>query len=158
MSSDNLQWFTVFTNDNYNAEENIPLEAVFPVIPVRYIKVIIPSLTLDDNGYYYAVISEIEVIHAQSDPGTIVAKWTATGDDDNEGDLAEYLVRYSTCPFDESTATEVTSPKPNHPGESELIRITGLTQGTYCIAVTAIDESGNQSPMSNPAEIFTPGI
>ncbi len=101
---------------------------------------------------------------AASDPdGTrITLRWTATGDDGASGTAARYEIRYSTSPIDEGsfgTATPAAfPPRPRAVGGAEEFQVTGLAFATtYYVALKALDELGNTSPLSNPASATTLG-
>ncbi|MCP4594494.1 MAG: hypothetical protein GY842_27500, partial [bacterium] len=97
VSPDGLEWTTVLAESDYVAAPGTPLEATFPVVPVRQVEFIAYELAREDNGYYYAVAAELEMLTAESEPGTIVVSWTAPGDDGEEGRAAEYDLRIGSC-------------------------------------------------------------
>ncbi|MBN2343208.1 MAG: discoidin domain-containing protein [Deltaproteobacteria bacterium] len=156
VSVDGLQWTTVYTGDDLVAKAGESIDTIFPVTAMRYVEVAATELAIDDNDYYYAVMSEVEILHAQSDPGTVVITWTATGDDAAVGTADSYYLRYSTCPFAEGSATEVETYIPDETGSAELARISGLAAGTYCAVISAFDEARNESALSNTVEITVP--
>jgi len=94
------------------------------------------------------------------DPGEVLLHWTATGDDDYEGQCAVYDMRYVPVdigPID----TEVKwnqaiqlygEPTPSPAGEIDSMLVSGLTPGAaYYFCIKARDEDGNCSPLSNSA-------
>ncbi len=89
-----------------------------------------------------------------------VLNWTAI-DDGSLGTFASYDLRYSTSAIiDDATflaATQATGePTPKAPGGAETFTLTGLTGSTtYWIAIKAIDNGGNRSPLSNVLQIAT---
>jgi hypothetical protein len=85
---------------------------------------------------------------------SIPIAWEAPGDDSTIGTAAEYDVRYSTSPIDESNwnlATQAAGePTPKTAGSAESFLITGLEPvTTYYIAVKSRDEAYNWSLISN---------
>lgn len=85
---------------------------------------------------------------------TAVLYFTAPGDDSLFGRASSYQVRYSTTIFDSSnyTSTSVfTYPiSPNVGTTPDTVFLSGLTANTkYYIAVIALDEASNASPLSN---------
>jgi subtilisin family serine protease len=105
-------------------------------------------------------ITDVAVTDAGSN--WLVAGWTATGDDDVIGDASRYVVKYSPTPIDagnfDLAAAAPNPPDPGSPGTSESMRIGGLDFSTpYYIAVKALDEFGNASPISNVATGTTLG-
>ncbi len=85
--------------------------------------------------------------------GAAQLTWTATGDDGGTGTATSYSVKYSSSPIDEqgwNGATTVNSGVPKPAGQSESLTVVGLSAGeTYYFAVRALDEAGNESPVSN---------
>lgn len=86
--------------------------------------------------------------------------WTATGDDGEIGQAAQYSLKYAT---DRATlenwdsATEVPKvPAPKRAGKREEFLLTGLTHNTtYYIGLKVIDNRGNYSGLSNVLEART---
>ena len=156
VSVDMLQWSTVYEDDDIVAVPDVAIDTIFPVTAARYVEVTATELSREDNGYYYAVIAEVEAVHAQSEPGTVVVTWTATGDDDQDGTATSCHLRYSTCPFDDASAISVQTYAPKESGEPELARIDALASGTFCIALSAIDDASNESDISNIVQIIIP--
>ncbi len=156
VSVDQLQWVTVFAEENIVISADDVLETVFPVTAARYVELVAAELAMEDNGLYYAVVAELEVVHAQSEPGTVVTTWTATGDDAASGTAMSYHLKYSTCPYNDAAAISATTYAPKEAGEAELARIEGLPSGTWCIALTAEDDAGNRSNLSNIVEMLVP--
>ncbi len=86
--------------------------------------------------------------------------WTAPGDDGMAGTAASYSVRYSTSPIDVANwgaATAVVQPPaPLVAGTVQSMVVTGLSAGTtYHFGITATDDVGNVSPLSNIASKMT---
>lgn len=103
---------------------------------------------------------------ADSRAARVDLAWTSTGDDGNDGTLAGYDIRYLTstaagqsltCPaldettFDGSAVVKVASPPPaGAPGQPVAFALEGLPPlNCYAIAVRAVDEVGNLSPLTN---------
>ncbi|MBN4056233.1 S8 family serine peptidase [Rhodothermus sp. AH-315-K08] len=80
--------------------------------------------------------------------------WTATGDDGNDGRAARYDIRFSTSPitdFDSAPAFS-SPPTPSVAGTTENFTLTGLqSTTTYYMALRAMDEAGNEGPVSATA-------
>lgn len=85
--------------------------------------------------------------------------WTATGDDGDTGQAAQYDVRYSTQPinagnFLQANYAIMTAPKPNP--QAETLTITGLSPSTtYYFAVMTGDEVPNWGAMSTVLNVQT---
>ncbi|MBA7612302.1 hypothetical protein ES703_19538 [subsurface metagenome] len=100
-----------------------------------------------------AAIVDLEVSDINSTSATLV--WTATGDDENTGTVAQYDLRYlaGTSITEENwdSATQVTGePEPLPSGFVQNCTIEGLTADTtYYFAIRAVDEDLNWSPLSN---------
>ena len=82
--------------------------------------------------------------------------WTATGDDDNVGTASRYIVKVSTAPITQpnfNLATTVEQPPdPILVGSPESMRVDDLNFSTpYYLAIKAVDEFGNEGPISNIA-------
>ncbi len=98
------------------------------------------------------------------DPGgsSMTLHWTATGDDGATGRAANYDLRYSTAPLDDTTfgaATQVNGePNPQTAGSAEQMTVNGLAFSTvYYFAIRAADELGGVGPISNVASATTLG-
>lgn len=93
---------------------------------------------------------------------TILVLWTAPGGDGNAGRAALYEIRYATVNIDQANWADAQlvaqPPQPRPCGSGEGLVIGGLSQGTrYYVALVAVDEAGNRSPISNVASIWTRG-
>lgn len=91
---------------------------------------------------------------------SLLLGWTASGENYTEGQAAEYEVRYSIGPINESNflyATRVpNSPIPPLSGEQVVFEIPNLSSNTiYYVAVKSIDLFNNISPLSNVITIRT---
>jgi|GEM_PF-3390917 len=98
------------------------------------------------------------------DRGSIDLFWEAPGGDDTIGQAAAYIVRYMADagqPFDWDQATETADlpPLPEIAGTPQTFTISGLEAGmVYQVAVRAVDDMGNVSPLSEIADTFACGI
>jgi hypothetical protein len=85
---------------------------------------------------------------------SIRLNWTAVGDDGSSGTAASYDIRHSTAAITSgnfSSATQVSGePAPKVSGNAETMTVSSLSSNTiYYFAIKAIDESNNNSPLSN---------
>ncbi len=85
---------------------------------------------------------------------TIDISWKAPGDNGSRGTITAYDIRYSTSPITEaswSSCQEVFGePQPLAGGSGQTWTVTGLNFNTkYYLALKAIDDAGNLSPLSN---------
>lgn len=97
-------------------------------------------------------VTDLEVTDATT--GTATLNWTAPGDDENEGTVARYEVRYSTDPITEEswpyTREAGFSLEPQAAGSLETVIVEGLEAGTtYYFTVRARDDVWQQAPLSN---------
>jgi subtilisin family serine protease len=93
---------------------------------------------------------------------SVPLQWTASGEDGPTGIVSGYEIRYATFVITEDnfdTATRSTArPEPHPPGSQEQALVAGLDfSTTYYFALRALDEYGNQSPISNVASATTLG-
>ncbi|MBV7328952.1 S8 family serine peptidase [Chloroflexi bacterium TSY] len=107
---------------------------------------------LEDDTTPPAAVSNLAV------SGVLMTKinlrWTATGDDDMEGNANAYDIRYSRSPITDATwqiATRVpNAPTPGAPGTTEEFSVGGLEPDTtYYFALRVLDNVGNSSELSN---------
>lgn|GEM_PF-2573727 len=91
-------------------------------------------------------------------PGEVLLKWTAPGDDGYSGRASRYDLRYqlrSKGPLETELewiqALRVTGePTPSTAGRTDSLLLTGLPYGDrYYFCIRAYDEVGNVSPLSN---------
>ncbi|MGH9866947.1 MAG: choice-of-anchor D domain-containing protein [Candidatus Polarisedimenticolia bacterium] len=85
---------------------------------------------------------------------SVTLSWTATGDDGSTGTATAYDIRYSTDPLDETSFGDAARvpvwPAPEPSGSPQSVEVRGLQASTtYHLALKAIDDSGNQGPISN---------
>ncbi len=102
---------------------------------------------------------QVETIEMES----ISLRWTAVGDDGTTGTADAYIVRYSTSEITPQNWAQATTfdndLDPQMAGVSEMLMVTGLTSSTtYYFAVKAIDNSENQSTLSNVVSAETSAI
>ncbi len=87
---------------------------------------------------------------------SVTLRWTAPGNNGDQGTAAAYDLRYSASPIDQSTwetATPVTGLQaPSAPGSTEEFTVIGLQSGTlYYFGLETADEAPNWSALSNVA-------
>jgi hypothetical protein len=98
-----------------------------------------------------------------TNPGELQVQWIAVGDDSMDGFASSYRVRTAPIPIiDEeswSTASERSgSPAPAPPGTVQAMTIRGLKPATFVyVAVRAVDDYGNLSPLANTLSAWTKG-
>jgi hypothetical protein len=153
VSPNGLNWTTVRVETNYHAQEGVPYTTSFAASQVRFIELAATRLAAYGNGLYYAAIAELEPFEAATVQGTIVVDWTATGDDGNAGTAHHYLLQRSGCPFTGGGAVVIPTEAPLIAGSPERVIVSGLAGGSYCVALTAIDEAGNFGGRSNEATV-----
>ncbi|HUV30422.1 MAG TPA: fibronectin type III domain-containing protein [Acidobacteriota bacterium] len=88
--------------------------------------------------------------------GEILLGWTAPGDNDNDGAVMGYLIKYATWPIDEQSFDAAafcdSFPIPLAAGQAQSMKLSGLNPGQlYHVAVKSFDNAANLSPISNPA-------
>ncbi|MCA9759467.1 MAG: PD40 domain-containing protein [Candidatus Eisenbacteria bacterium] len=94
-------------------------------------------------------------------PGAVILTWTAPGDDGTEGRAEGYDIRSSRDPITQATwdsVSLVAAGRPAEPGTPESRRFQGLASGIRYYALKTVDDSGNQSSISNVASVEVPGI
>ncbi|MCK6573493.1 S8 family serine peptidase [Myxococcota bacterium] len=89
-------------------------------------------------------------------------RFTAPGDDGNVGRAARYDLRFSETPLTPETfgaAQAAATPAPALAGSAESVVVTGLAaERRYHFALTATDDAGNPSALSNGATYDTPAV
>ncbi len=103
-------------------------------------------------------IADLAVTGATSN--SVQLRWTATGDDGEEGTAAAYDVRYSTAPIDatnvDAASLAAGAPHPAPAGSPEAMEVIGLEAGTeYHFVVRAIDDWGNLGAIDNDVAAST---
>ncbi len=100
--------------------------------------------------------AQITDLRATRVNGQPALTWTATGDDETQGQAMFYEIRYSVQPLTPETFARGTKlnasifPKPA--GETEQLSLEDLAQGTYYFMIRAIDNVGNCS-LSNTVAV-----
>lgn len=106
---------------------------------------------VDDENTPYLILDLRTLAVTDS---TITLKWTATGDDADQGTATTYDLRYYNdwlTAENWDSATQVSGePSPQPAGETDSMLVGGLlTDSTYYFALNACDEAGNWSGRSN---------
>ena len=105
----------------------------------------------EDDGMAPTTISDL--VAGEVTAINVAFSWTAPADQPDNYPASVYDFRYSTNPitvdnFDQATQYEL--PAPVVPGETQNVRVYGLTPGTtYYFAVKSADFFGNTSDISN---------
>ncbi|MBN1155693.1 fibronectin type III domain-containing protein, partial [candidate division KSB1 bacterium] len=91
---------------------------------------------------------------------TATLRWTAPGDDGDEGTATGYDIRYSTSLITELNFNDATpasgAPIPSAAGTQETYVVTGLAPSTtYFFSLKAYDDVPNYSPASNSPSVTT---
>lgn len=134
--------------------------------------------TIDDGGNLSS-ISNVVVVTTTSDtiPPSQIAdlevtwatgrtahlRWTAPGDNDDQGQADEYDLRYSDAPITDETWTHATKATglslPAPAGAAESVTIGGLQlDSEYHFALRTADAAGNWSALSNPTSAQTTSL
>ncbi len=132
---------TVDSNGNIAALSNVVETAMDDVIPPTAVT----DLKIDKVGKDWAQVS-----------------WTASGDDDQQGVAAAYVLRYGgnfRVVKSWSNAIDVQQlPTPSETGATEAVVITGLNENsTYYVGLRVLDSQGNSSGTSNILRVKTFG-
>ncbi|XP_002731079.1 calcium-activated chloride channel regulator 1-like [Saccoglossus kowalevskii] len=121
----------------------------------------------DEDLYLPSRISDLESPSSNYDEQTITLRWTAVGDDLDQGTADHYDLRYSTYfseilnHFDNATQIieddlvvgNLTSPLPSGSEENFIVWLpTRGTGTTYYFAVRAVDKADNEGDISNVAQ------
>ena len=101
-----------------------------------------------------APITDLRIVEAAGDSALTI--WTTTGDDGYSGTAALYDLRSAPFPIDESNWDAATiapnPPTPSRAGTTDAYRWRSLHPGIRSwLALRSIDESGNESEISNLA-------
>ncbi|HHI02356.1 MAG TPA: T9SS type A sorting domain-containing protein [candidate division Zixibacteria bacterium] len=150
-------------------------------VPASHGDVCYAAYPMDSAGYHYADLVRVTFTEDGGDDSTppgkindlsvtldeifdeIVLEWTAPGDDGFNGTAAEYTIKYSPDSLESDNWNGANSwtpaPIPSMAGSPESIRIDGLPTDQYIyFAITAKDEVGNESEISNNAVLSPPNI
>ena len=103
----------------------------------------------------------VDLVTTGATQTSVDLEWTATGDDGGMGTATTYDLRYSTNAITSGnwgSATQVSGePGPHISGFLESMTVSGLTASTgYYFGIKVSDEEGNESSLSNIANITTP--
>ncbi len=110
--------------------------------------------------------AEVQITHVETgvEPGEFLLEWTAVGRDGMEGLASSYLVRTAPWPIlteDDWVrgSARLNVPPPAQPGETMTMTVGGLQPArlTY-VAVRAIDDFGNISPLGPAPSVVTRGM
>jgi hypothetical protein len=150
VSPDGLAWNTIASESGVGAGEG-PFAYSFYDSPTKFVEFRATSLA-PSGDFFYAVLGEIEVTTAEPAPGTVLVEWTAPADDGPSRQAAGYDLRVGPCPYAHTSSDPLPTWAPLDPGAPERYTFDGLA-GTVCFGLTAIDEAGNESAVSNVASI-----
>ena len=99
------------------------------------------------------------LVFVNSDTQSVTLAWTAPGDDGTAGQATAYEMRYATAPLTSdnfSQGLELPTPPTAPAGTIQSLRVQGLAASTdYWFAIRAVDDAGNQSPVSAALEART---
>ena len=144
--------FTVDTSGNWSGEppvEGKNAASATPVAPV-----------VDNTAP--SAINDLTAETSQNS-GEILIHWTSVGDDGNVGEATGYIIKYSNAAIDteakfDAATTYVHPIAPMPTGARENYSIPDLQPGsTVWVAVKAVDEAGNKSPLGNSASAVVGG-
>ncbi|HEY8922745.1 MAG TPA: S8 family serine peptidase [Polyangia bacterium] len=159
VATDGETWTSVGGLRNAVAQAGVPVRVSFPPTLAAEVRLHVLRSYRHDSGVSYASIAELTIHEASSAPDRLVLSFTAPGDDPGEGRAASYDLRRSTAPLSGATfaaATPVSTGAPLPSGTPESVTVAGLGgETTYFFALTAKDEAGNVSPLSNVASATT---
>ena len=131
----------------------------FPETFASHVRIRVTNSFEHRSGHFYAGLAEVRVRGPVVAPDSLRIVFTAVGDDPGEGTAARYDVRYARTPINEfnfDSASIATPPAPRASGVPIDHVFAGLTpETTYWVALRAIDDAGNVSPMSNVAVATT---
>jgi hypothetical protein len=106
----------------------------------------------------------LTLVATGDEPGEIIIEWTAVGADGMQGIASNYLVRTLPSPMLDEISWSWGSgrpdvPAPVAPGEPMRIVINGLIPARFShIAVRAVDDFGNLSPLGESPGVYTRGM
>ncbi len=110
--------------------------------------------------------AEVPIVNVETgvEPGEINVSWIAVGEDGNVGTASEYFVRTSPVPILSEIDWAQASDRPNVPeplpaGEQMSLVVSGLEPARFThLAVRAVDDFGNLSPLGESPSGFTRGM
>ncbi len=155
LSEDGVQWTAVAREIAYTAQPGTNTWA-FEAVTAQYLRVAISS-TGTLAGQHLAMLAEVQVLESPPDPRRLTVRWLAPGDDGLNGRATSYELRYWLDGGSFATGTLAATPSaPSASGSVETYALTGLQPETrYALALVALDEAGNRSPVSNVASATT---
>ncbi len=148
------QWSTlVYTDSSVHAIYAIAFNLEGKASHSDTIQVVVNNDSIAPNA-----ISNLSII--DSSYSSLAVTWTATGDDRNIGNINSYDLRLNNVEIDSSNWDDAQVYSNNIPStapdEDIVIVIEGLDfSRKYYIAIKAIDEVGNESPISNTVSAST---
>jgi hypothetical protein len=93
-------------------------------------------------------------VQVQAGSSPVALTWTATGDDNQQGQAVFYEIRYSRDPITADNFQQATkvkgAPFPQTAGMTETWTIQGVPSGMQYFAIRAIDNVGNSSISNSP--------
>ncbi len=103
---------------------------------------------------------ESKLLASAASTHSVTLNWTAPGDDGNQGQAAQYDIRYATFLINDGNWDQANQaaniPAPQMAGSAESITIDGLSSSTtYYFAIRVADEVPNWSPTSNVVSVST---
>ena len=169
-------WDTAVAVSGLASPRRAGLPETVTVAPLERHKVYQLALkTVDDAGNVSGLSNVVEVQTGDTEPPgqvtdlgvatiephAVSLRFTAPGDDGDQGTATAYELRYAAVPVTEAT-WEAAAPVPDlptpHPaGTAETVRVTGLTPETiYHFALRARDNVGLEGLVSNDVEAALP--
>ncbi len=155
VTQDGSDWVLVGGGRNTAASASDHIEIRFPGVLASAVRLTVRKAYRHESGLYYAGIAEMAVYQMAEEPGQIKLRFTSPGDDPGFGKAERYDIRYALSEITESNfdeGTPIPSSRTSVAGVMEEVLVKGLRPETaYWFAMTAVDEAGNISPMSNVA-------
>jgi hypothetical protein len=117
-----------------------------------------PAVYVEDPPDTICPCTTTDLRTAVPTSGSLALVWTAPGDDGQDGTAAQYDIRFSNQPIDDTSWASANPldtalvPPPSTGGRIETIVIMGLDSGRdYHFALKAVDDVGLWSELSNSA-------
>lgn len=161
-SADAASWQTLLTVQGHRGQHGRWDSFAFAPVSTRYLRLYVTERGVDPGASSAHVwIGELEVF-ALTPQLEIDLTWVAPGDDGYEGTATRYDLRHAPLPLSEANfaaAEPLPTPIPSQGGRVELLRFPPLArESRNYFRLTATDDAGNVSGLSNEAWIETPGI
>ncbi|MBI3271083.1 MAG: discoidin domain-containing protein [Planctomycetes bacterium] len=171
-SQDLQSWAVVTTVAGFRPADGGWMEASFPPLVARYLRLRVRELAPSAGGGYAMSLAEAGATESPAASTTALSlTWTAVGDDGLVGRAFAYDLRFATSPInteaDFQAATRATGlPFPQAAGSTESFNLRGLAVATtYFVRLKVCDDDGNVSGLSNqssgttsaPADLMAPG-